>query len=113
MKIIAYRIDDPRRPALVAVFLSKPTERTLAGYRDDGWRITALCDHAEIDENAAVVEQISDVAETLDNLAGALQLPMPAPMHVTQLRGRLPELRDSVRSIYTALTGNNPWITHP
>ena len=58
-------------------------------------------------------EQIGDVAETLDNLIGALQLRLPAQMHVDQLKLALPKLRDTLRLIYIAETGENPWETHP
>jgi hypothetical protein len=38
---------------------------------------------------------------------------MPAAMHVAQLRAALPEIRDALRLIYTAETGEDPWSTHP
>jgi hypothetical protein len=58
-------------------------------------------------------EQIGRLADRVDNLAHALQLPMPAAMHVAQLRAALPEIRDALRLIYTAETGEDPWSTHP
>jgi hypothetical protein len=58
-------------------------------------------------------EQLGRLADRVDNLAHALQLPMPAAMHVAQLRAALPEIRDALRLIYTAETGEDPWGTHP
>jgi hypothetical protein len=58
-------------------------------------------------------EQIGRLADRVDNLAHALQLPLPAAMHVEQLRAALPEIRDALRLIYTAETGDDPWSTHP
>lgn len=62
---------------------------------------------------SARAEQIASVAERLDNLIGALQLPMPPQFHVDRLKHALPELRDTLRLIYIAETGDDPWSTHP
>lgn len=62
---------------------------------------------------SARAEQIGLAADRVDNLIGALQLPLPAQMHVDQLRRALPELRDTLRLIYIAETGEDPWGTHP
>jgi hypothetical protein len=59
------------------------------------------------------MELLAMQAETLDNLIGALSLPMPAQVHLYQLKARLPEIRDALRRVYTAETGDNPWETHP
>lgn len=54
-------------------------------------------------------ERVAEVADTLDNLVGALQLPLPATMHVDQMKNHLPELRDKLRAVYIDLTGYDPW----
>jgi hypothetical protein len=58
-------------------------------------------------------ELIGQVADRLDNLIGALQLPLPPQIHVAQLGRALPEVRDTLRLIYIAETGEDPWATHP
>jgi hypothetical protein len=57
-------------------------------------------------------EALAQHIDTLDNLAGALKLPMPANMHVAALREQLPALVHSMRTDFAAATGNNPWDTH-
>ena len=57
--------------------------------------------------------QIGLLADRLDNLIGAMQLPLPAHMHLEGLRVALPEIRNALRLIYTAETGEDPWSTHP
>lgn len=57
------------------------------------------------------IEQIGEVADTIDNLLGALSLPLPPQTHVTQLKAALPQLRDKLRESYVAITGENPWET--
>lgn len=55
------------------------------------------------------MEAVSTVAETLDNLCGALVLPMPPAFHVEQMQRELPKLRDILRRVYIVETGDNPW----
>jgi len=55
------------------------------------------------------MEMLGMAADTLDNLYGALQLPIPAQMHVEQMKAQLPLLRDKLRAIYVIETGDNPW----
>ena len=59
--------------------------------------------------SAANIEKVAEVAETLDNLLGALQLPMPPAFHVEQMKSHLPDLREKLRAVYVAETGENPW----
>ena len=49
------------------------------------------------------------LSDRIDNLLGALQLPVSPAMHVSQMKAHLPEVRDELRHIYFALTGDNPW----
>lgn len=53
--------------------------------------------------------QIAAVEKRVDNLIGAMQLPMPPALHLEQLKSALPEIRDTLRLIYTAETGEDPW----
>lgn len=59
------------------------------------------------------MEALSMVAETLDNLFHALTIPMPPSIHIDQMKRQLPELRDKLRAIYVAETGDNPWTDAP
>ena len=55
------------------------------------------------------MQLLAEVAETLDNLTGALMLPMQPAFHVQQMKVQLPELRDKLRQVYAKETGENPW----
>lgn len=59
--------------------------------------------------SAKNIEQVAEVAETLDNLLGTMQLPMPPAFHLEQLKVQLPELREKLRAVYVAETGENLW----
>jgi hypothetical protein len=58
---------------------------------------------------SARAQQIASVEKRIDNLIGAMQLPLPAQYHLDQLKLVLPELRDTLRLIYIAETGDDPW----
>lgn len=58
-------------------------------------------------------ERIGEVADRLDSLAAGLVIPLPPAMHIDMLKSILPQLRDELRSVYVAETGDNPWATHP
>jgi hypothetical protein len=57
-------------------------------------------------ENA---EDLGKAADTVDNLIHAMMLPMPSAVHLQALKESLPALRDRLRAIYIAETGENPW----
>lgn len=54
-------------------------------------------------------EDLGKAADTVDNLIHAMMLPMPATVHLQALKESLPALRDRLRAIYIAETGENPW----
>ena len=58
------------------------------------------------------LDRLGEVADDIDNLLGAMALPMPPQFHLDQLRRALPEVRDRIRRIYVAEAGDNPWDTH-
>ena len=58
-------------------------------------------------------DRIGEIADRLDSLACGLVIPMSADVHVAMLKSILPQLRDELRSVYVAETGDNPWATHP
>lgn len=59
------------------------------------------------------MEVLGEQIETLDNLLGAMALPMPAEFHLTQLRGLLPKVSAALKRVYVTETGDDPWATHP
>lgn len=59
------------------------------------------------------MEKLGAAADELGNLLGAMALPMPAQFHLDQLKRALPGIRDTMRAIYVAQVGEDPWSTHP
>jgi len=51
--------------------------------------------------------------DTLDNLAHALLLRMPADFHVKQLKQALPELVERFKNHFADAFGWDPWEGHP
>lgn len=49
--------------------------------------------------------------DKIDNLIHALELPIPASMHVEIMQTILPGVRDKIRACLIAETGENPWKT--
>jgi hypothetical protein len=64
-------------------------------------------------ETYEAIEKLGEAADTVDNLIGALQLPLDPRMHVEQLKLALPKLSATLKAVYVAQTGDNPWSTHP
>lgn len=60
-------------------------------------------------EQRAAADQLGAEIDRLENLHGALQLPMPAEFHVRQLREALPDVARRLKEGYVGLTGENPW----
>ncbi|HCZ8394890.1 hypothetical protein CMT42_14785 [Elizabethkingia anophelis] len=56
-------------------------------------------------------ETLGGIADKVNNLTGALEIPMPADFHVTQLKSILPEVVQELRDLYKDVTGENPWET--
>jgi hypothetical protein len=54
-------------------------------------------------------ERLGLLIDKVDNLAHALQLPLPASMHVEQLRTTLPEAVKELKESFIDITGENPW----
>lgn len=54
-------------------------------------------------------EAVGVVSDRLDNLIHAAALPMPPKFHLDQILPALAELRDELRAIHVAMTGENPW----
>ena len=56
---------------------------------------------------------LGEAIDSLDNVANALQLPLPDSMHVQVLRKRLPDIVNKLKTEFVAVTGNNPWKVGP
>lgn len=54
-------------------------------------------------------DEFAEVIETIDNLLGALELPMPAEFHVNQMKRELKEVSVKLKQIYVEEEGENPW----
>lgn len=54
-------------------------------------------------------ERFGLLIDSIDNYAHALKMPLPADMHVEQLRRALPEKVEELKKIYVELTNTNPW----
>jgi hypothetical protein len=59
------------------------------------------------------LEQIGLLADKADNYHGASQLRLPPQMHVEQLSIGMKEIRDELREIHTAISGEDVWEHHP
>lgn len=62
-----------------------------------------------MNKDPQATEELGKQIDSLDNLAHALQLPLPAQMHVEQLRKALPESVLEFKRLFAAVTGENPW----
>jgi hypothetical protein len=54
-------------------------------------------------------ETIAEMIDRLENLNGALQLPLRAEMHVTQIKAALPEIIAKLKEAYIYEFDDNPW----
>lgn len=54
-------------------------------------------------------EEFGDIIDRIDNLLGALELPMPAEFHVNQIKSELGEMSEDLKRIYIEEEGENPW----
>lgn len=59
------------------------------------------------------LEQIGLLADKANNFTGAAQLPLPPHIHVEQLSSGMASLRDELRAVYRAVSGDDPWENHP
>lgn len=54
-------------------------------------------------------EKLGQAIDRLENLQFALDMPLPAEMHVEQLKKILPELVSELKEGFQEATGENPW----
>lgn len=56
-----------------------------------------------------ISNEIGELKDKIDNLKGALEIPMPAEFHVRQMEGQLTEVSEKLKSIYIEMTDENIW----
>ncbi|MEL5894263.1 hypothetical protein AAE250_12250 [Bacteroides sp. GD17] len=54
-------------------------------------------------------DEFAEVIEKVDNLLGAMEIPMPAEFHVNQMKRELREVSDKLKQIYVEEEDENPW----
>jgi hypothetical protein len=55
------------------------------------------------------LERLGQLIDKVDNLAHALEIPMPAHMHVDSLKTLLPEVVKELKESFVEISGTNPW----
>lgn len=55
------------------------------------------------------MEKLGLIVDKIENYAAALQLSVPAYIHMEQLREALPEIAKELKEVYINETGENPW----
>lgn len=63
--------------------------------------------------NDEAQENLGQTIDRLDSVAHALNLAMPADFHVRQMKSLLPEIVSDLKKYFAAVTGEDPWGTHP
>lgn len=54
-------------------------------------------------------EEFGEIIDRIDNLLGALGLPMQAEFHVNQMKHELSEISEKLKRIYVEEEGENHW----
>jgi septation ring formation regulator EzrA len=54
-------------------------------------------------------DQLGLIIDEIENLACALEIPLPAAMHVEELKKLLPDKVAKLKEFFVATTGENPW----
>lgn len=55
------------------------------------------------------LEELGQFADEIDNLCGAMELPMPPAFHVEQLKKLLPRIATKIKVMVVAIGGDDPW----
>jgi hypothetical protein len=59
--------------------------------------------------NEEQLEELGQLADEIDNLVGAMDLPMPAVFHVEQLKKLLPGISTKIKALVVSVGGDDPW----
>lgn len=55
------------------------------------------------------IDRIGELADRLDNLLAATNLPLPPEFHLSQVKVGLGEISNELKAIYKEITGESPW----
>lgn len=58
-------------------------------------------------------DRIGRLADRVDNLIAALEIPFPDKTHVAGVKGALPNISADLKALHIELTGENPWEGQP
>lgn len=53
--------------------------------------------------------KIGELKDKLDNLLGAMELPMPAEFHLKQMKSQIKDISEELKQMYILLEDDNPW----
>lgn len=56
-----------------------------------------------------IAERIGTLADKCDNMHAASSMPLPAEAHLPILRSAMLDLRNDLRALHVAMTGDDPW----
>lgn len=59
------------------------------------------------------VERIGQLADQVDNLIAATEIPMPPAFHLNNLVVELKKISAELKAIYRSVDGNDPWADQP
>lgn len=54
-------------------------------------------------------DEFAEIIERIDNLRGALEIPMQVEFHINQMKRELKEVSDKLKRIYVEEEDENPW----
>lgn len=54
-------------------------------------------------------EKLGQLIDRIENIQYALNLQIPAEIHLDAVRGSLPEIVKELKASFIEITGNNPW----
>lgn len=54
-------------------------------------------------------DEFAEIIERIDNLRGALEIPMLVEFHINQMKRELKEVSDKLKRIYVEEEDENPW----
>lgn len=54
-------------------------------------------------------DEFAEIIERIDNLRGALEIPMSVEFHINQMKRELKEVSDKLKRIYVEEEDENPW----
>jgi len=60
-------------------------------------------------ENLESLGKLAELIDSIENLTYSLNIPMPADFHVVQMKKVLPEKIEELKSVFTEISGENPW----